>query len=325
MNTPKTLIEVKNYSKYFEIKIGFGKKQTLKALDNVNFTINEGETLSVVGESGCGKSTLGKTLLGLHTETTGSLYYKNELVDNNKRNYLRDKMQMIFQDPFSSLNPRMTIFDIIKEPIVVLKKYKNKNDLEKQVYDLMDLVGIRKEYASRYPHEFSGGQLQRVGIARALSINPEFIVCDEPVSALDVSIKAQIINLFMDIQEKKHITYLFITHDLLSARYVSTRIMIMYLGQIMEIGDANEIINNPLHPYSKVLLSSIYVPDIDEKTKTNRIKAIGEIPSPLNAPIGCPYFNRCPFAKDICKNEKPILKDVYFNNNLNRKVACHIC
>lgn len=315
------IIEVKNYSKFFPVKTGFMKTKELKALNDVSFTIEEEETLGVIGESGCGKSTLGKTILGINEATSGELYYRGQIVTKESRKDIRNKFQMIFQDSASSLNPKMTIFDSIKEPIIVLKRYSNKKEIDEKVYNLMDLVGLRKEYSSRYPYEFSGGQLQRVNIARALAAEPEFIVCDEPVSALDVSIKAQIINLFLDIQKLYHESYLFITHDILSARYICNRILIMYLGRVMEIGKTNDIINQPIHPYTKALLSAVYPPDYELKGSKTRIQLEGEIPSPLNTPAGCPYHTRCPYAKDVCKNEIPELKDL----GNGRKVACHLC
>ena len=308
-NTP--LIEVKNLKEHFPIQVSGLKTKPLKAVDGVSFTIKRGETLGLVGESGCGKTTVGRTILHLYKPTDGEIIYDGKPIKTAADiKEFRKKATMVFQDPYSSLNPRMTVADIIGEPLDVHKMYKTKEERQARILELMDYVGLNSEHAARYAHEFSGGQRQRIGIARALAVNPEFIVCDEPVSALDVSIQAQVINMFQELQEKLGLTYLFIAHDLLVVRHISDRIAVMYLGKMVELADANEIYDHPLHPYSKSLLSSVPVPDPNIARANKRIILEGDIPSPLNAPSGCPFRTRCRYATDICAQSMPEFKEV---------------
>lgn len=305
----EVLIEAEHIKMYFKQGGNIFNKQTVKAVDDVSLVIHKGETLGLVGESGCGKSTLGKCIIRLLEATDGKIKFKGEEITKKNENKFATDLQMIFQDPLSALNPRMTIFDIIAEPMIVQKTC-NAEERKKRVYELMDFVGLRREMAQRYPHEFSGGQCQRIGIARAMALNPSFIVCDEPVSALDVSIKAQIINMFADIQKKTDVSYLFITHDLLTARYISHRTAVMYLGKIVEIASTDELYDNPAHPYTKALLSAISPPDLDALKEKKRIALEGEIPSPLNTPSGCPFRTRCRYATEKCAGEMPPLKEI---------------
>ena len=314
------LIQVNNLKQYFKINVGAFKSKPLKAVDDVSFAINKGETLGLVGESGCGKTTVGRTLLHLYKPTAGEIYYDGKLIKTkNDIKELHKKTAMVFQDPYSSLNPRMTVSDIIAEPLDVHKLYKTKAERRERVLELMDCVGLNSEHASRYAHEFSGGQRQRIGIARALAVNPNFIVCDEPVSALDVSIQAQIINMFAELQDKIGLTYLFIAHDLLVVRHISDRIAVMYLGKMVELADANEIYDHPLHPYSKALISAVPIPDPNIARANQRIALGGDIPSPLNAPSGCPFRTRCPYATAECAESMPEFKEV----SKGHFVACH--
>ena len=308
-NTP--LIEVKNLKEHFPIQVSGLKTKPLKAVDGVSFTINRGETLGLVGESGCGKTTVGRTLLHLYKPTDGEIWYDGKQIKTAADiKEFRKKATMVFQDPYSSLNPRMTVADIIGEPLDVHKLYKTKEERQARILELMSYVGLNSEHAARYAHEFSGGQRQRIGIARALAVNPDFIVCDEPVSALDVSIQAQVINMFQELQEKLGLTYLFIAHDLLVVRHISDRIAVMYLGKMVELAESNEIYDHPLHPYSKSLLSSVPVPDPKIARANQRIVLEGDIPSPLNAPSGCPFRTRCRYATDICAQSMPEFKEV---------------
>jgi len=314
------LIEVKDLKQYFNINMGMFRTKPLKAVDGVSFHINKGETLGLVGESGCGKTTVGRTLLHLYKPTAGEIYYKGKLLKSKEDiNEFRKKATMVFQDPYSSLNPRMTVADIIGEPLDVQKLTSSAKEREERILELMGHVGLNSEHAARYAHEFSGGQRQRIGIARALAVNPDFIVCDEPVSALDVSIQAQVINMFAELQEKLGLTYLFIAHDLLVIRHVSDRIAVMYLGKMVELADADEIYNRPLHPYSKSLLSAVPVPDPKIARANKRIVLTGDIPSPLNAPSGCPFRTRCPYASEQCAQEMPEFREV----SKGHFVACH--
>ena len=314
------LIEVRDLKQYFNINMGLFKSKPLKAVDGVSFSIQKGETLGLVGESGCGKTTVGRTLLHLYKPTAGEIYYKGkQIVTKHDINEFRKKAAMVFQDPYSSLNPRMTVSDIIGEPLDIHKLYANKQERTEKILELMDHVGLNSEHASRYAHEFSGGQRQRIGIARALAINPDFIVCDEPVSALDVSIQAQVINMFDEMQDKMGLSYLFIAHDLLVVRHISNRIAVMYLGKMVELADANEIYDHPLHPYSKALMSAVPVPDPKIARANQRIALGGDIPSPLNAPSGCPFRTRCPYATEQCAAEMPEFREV----SKGHFVACH--
>lgn len=315
MNTNQKLLEVQNVSKHFKVSDGI-----LKAVNHVNFDIYKGETLGLVGESGCGKSTLGKVLMGIYPATDGRILYhgKKDLEITKKSLFEYSKMaQIIFQDPYSSLDPRMTVGSIIEEGMIIHKMYDKKRRQER-VYELLELVGLNKEHANRFPHEFSGGQRQRIGIARALAIEPEFIVCDEPISALDVSIQSQIINLLHDLQSKLDLTYLFIAHDLNIVKYISDRIAVMYLGNIVELASSDELYENTLHPYSKALLSAVPIPDPDKEAQKQRQILSGDVPSPINTPKGCPFAGRCPKATDICRQEKPALE-----MKQGHLVACH--
>ena len=314
------LIEVKDLKEYFNINTGLFKSKPLKAVDGVSFSIRKGETLGLVGESGCGKTTVGRTLLHLYKPTGGEIYYNGERIESKESiREFRKKAAMVFQDPYSSLNPRMTVADIIGEPLDVHKLCANKKERGERILELMDHVGLNSEHASRYAHEFSGGQRQRIGIARALAVNPDFIVCDEPVSALDVSIQAQVINMFDELQDRLGLTYLFIAHDLLVVRHISDRIAVMYLGRMVELADAAEIYDHPLHPYSKSLMSAVPVPDPKVARANKRIMLTGDIPSPLNAPSGCPFRTRCPYAKEQCAESMPEFKEV----SKGHFVACH--
>lgn len=318
------LLQVEHLKQYFPIKQGF-KTIPLKAVDDISFSIKPGETLGLVGESGCGKTTVGRTLLRLYQPTAGRIVFDGDVlfdsekkIDVNMHPY-RKQMQMVFQDPYSSLNPRMTVEDIIGEPLDVHKLYSNRKERHDKIMELMETVGLNAEHASRYAHEFSGGQRQRIGIARALAVNPKFIVCDEPVSALDVSIQAQVVNMFEDLQEKLGMAYLFIAHDLLVVQHISDRIAVMYLGHMMELADADELMNNPIHPYTQSLLSTVPVPDPETARNSQRIILEGDVPSPLHMPTGCPFRSRCRYATEQCAAEMPQFKD-HGNGHF---VACH--
>ena len=296
------------------------RTRALKAVDDVSFDIMKGETLGLVGESGCGKTTVGRTLLHLYKPTSGEIIYDGKPIKTKADvNEFRKKATMVFQDPYSSLNPRMTVSDIIAEPLDIHKMYNTKEERRERVLELMARVGLNSEHASRYAHEFSGGQRQRIGIARSLAINPDFIVCDEPVSALDVSIQAQVINMFGELQEQLGLTYLFIAHDLLVVRHISNRIAVMYLGKMVELTDADTIYNRPLHPYSKALMSAVPMPDPNIARANQRIPLTGDIPSPLNAPSGCPFRTRCAHACERCSEETPAFREI----EKGHFVACH--
>ncbi|MBR6568716.1 MAG: ATP-binding cassette domain-containing protein [Clostridia bacterium] len=319
-NNNQNLLEVTGLKKYFNINVGMFKSKPLKAVDDVSFAIKKGETLGLVGESGCGKTTVGRTILNLYKPTAGEIKFDGKVIKSKSDlNEFRKKATMVFQDPYSSLNPRMTVSDIIGEPLDVHKLCANKKEREDRILELMGHVGLNSEHASRYAHEFSGGQRQRIGIARALAVNPEFIVCDEPVSALDVSIQAQVINMFGELQQQLGLTYLFIAHDLLVVRHISDRIAVMYLGRMVELADAAEIYDHPLHPYSKSLLSAVPVPDPKIARANKRIVLNGDIPSPLNAPSGCPFRTRCQYATEKCALSMPEFKEV----SSGHFVACH--
>jgi len=304
----ETLLEVQNLKQYFPVRAGF-KKLILKAVDDVSFTVNKGETLGLVGESGCGKTTVGRTLLHLYEPTAGKVFFDGEEITKKNITQMRKQMQMVFQDPYSSLNPRMTVEDIIGEPLDVHHLYSSRSERREKILELMELVGLNAEHATRYAHEFSGGQRQRIGIARALAVNPKFIVCDEPVSALDVSIQAQVINMFEELQEKLGVAYLFIAHDLLVVRHISNRIAVMYLGKIVEIGDADEVSDNSIHPYTQSLLSAVPIPDPQIARARKRIVLEGDVPSPLKMPTGCAFRTRCQYATEQCAKECPTLTD----------------
>lgn len=334
MAEEKNLVEVSHLKQYFPVSQGF-HKVPLKAVDDVSFTIKPGETLGLVGESGCGKTTVGRSLLRLYEPTAGRIVFDGDVLFDSGEQYdangevirdengkpviknpvkkkmlpYRKKMQMVFQDPYSSLDPRMTVEDIIGEPLDTHHLYKNKKERREKILALMETVGLNAEHAMRYAHEFSGGQRQRIGIARALAVNPQFIVCDEPVSALDVSIQAQVINMFEELQEKLGLAYLFIAHDLLVVHHISDRIAVMYLGHIMEIADADELNDNPIHPYTLSLLSAVPIPDPETARRSHRIVLEGDVPSPLKMPTGCPFRTRCRYATEQCAAQRPILTD----------------
>lgn len=310
------LLEVKNLKKYFKTKKGL-----LHAVDDLSFYINKGETLGLVGESGCGKSTTGRVILRLHEPTSGEILYKGEDIVKyslSEMKNTRRKMQIVFQDPYSSLNPRLSVSEIIAEPLQVNRLYKTQSECENRVKEVMDIVGLEERLISSYPHELDGGRRQRIGIARAITMNPEFIVLDEPVSALDVCIQAQILNLMNKLQEKFGLTYLFISHNLSVVKHVSDRIAVMYLGKIVELADYNTIFKNPLHPYTKALLSAIPIPKVN--IKVDRIILEGDVPSPINPAPGCRFYGRCSYRKEICKNQMTDLRDV----GNEHYVACHI-
>lgn len=315
------LLEVKDLKKYFPVTKGLLRKTVgyVKAVDGISFQIKRRETLGLVGESGCGKSTLGRSILRLIEPTGGQVYMDGiDILSLGKSGMRkeREKMQIIFQDPFASLNPRMTVGDIVGEPLKVHKKGSSK-EIEERVFSLLNMVGLKEEAIGRYPHQFSGGQRQRLGIARALALDPELVVCDEPVSALDVSVRSQVLNLMNDLKEKMGLTFLFISHDLSVVKHISDRVAVMYLGQLVEIAEKNDIYDMPLHPYTIALMSAIPIPDPD--THRKRIILQGDVPSPVNPPRGCHFNPRCPYATDICRNIKPELK-CYENGH---SVACH--
>ena len=315
-----TLVEVKHLKEYFNITTGMFTSKPLKAVDDVSFAIRRGETLGLVGESGCGKTTVGRTLLHLYKPTDGEIWFDGKKIETKKDilDYRR-RSAMVFQDPYSSLNPRMTVADIIGEPLDVHKMYSSQKERQERILELMARVGLNSEHANRYAHEFSGGQRQRIGIARALAVNPQFVVCDEPVSALDVSIQAQVINMFDELQDQMGLTYLFIAHDLLVVRHISDRIAVMYLGKMVELADAKEIYDHPLHPYTKSLMSAVPLPDPKKARENKRIVLSGDIPSPLNAPSGCPFRTRCPHATEACAASMPEFREVAAGHF----VACH--
>ncbi|MCY6370562.1 ABC transporter ATP-binding protein [Clostridium ganghwense] len=311
-------IQVKNLKKYFKV----GNNAILKAVDGVSFNIKRGETLGLVGESGCGKTTCGRTVLGLYGATEGEVLLEgtdiHKLKGKEKKEFTKHA-QIIFQDPYASLNPRMTVGDIIAEGIDIHGLYTGQERTER-IYNLLELVGLNKEHASRFPHEFSGGQRQRIGIARALAVEPKFIVCDEPISALDVSIQAQVVNLLIELQNKFGLTYLFIAHDLSMVKHISDRVGVMYLGTMVELAASGELYDNPLHPYTKALLSAIPVPDPDVENSRNRIMLEGEVPSPINPKPGCRFVARCKYAKPICSEQRPKFKEI----EKEHFVACHL-
>ena len=308
-------LEVNHLKKYFKTPGGM-----LHAVDDVTFQIDKGETLGVVGESGCGKSTLGRTVLGLLEATEGEILFEGEnitSVSRHRHKELRKEMQIIFQDPFSSLDPRKSVEEIIAEPLKVFHVYSNKKEMRARVHELMDIVGLANRFSSSYPHELDGGRRQRIGVARALALNPKFIVCDEPVSALDVSIQAQVLNLLQDLQKEFGIAYMFITHDLSVVKHISNEIMVMYLGQTVEVSETDGLFAAPLHPYTKGLLSAIPIPEIGARKE--RILLQGELSSPIDPKPGCRFASRCPHATERCRTENPVLEEVLPGH----RVACH--
>ena len=310
----ETIIEAKNLSKFFDTPKG-----KLHAVDNVSFAIEKGTTLGIVGESGCGKSTLGRTLAHLHQATSGNVFFKGEdvtHVDKKKLKELNEKIQFIFQDPYSSLNPRFSVYQTLSEPLILSGRYK-KSQIEEETLKLMELVGLAPRFASSYPHEMDGGRRQRIVIARAIALGPEFVICDEPVSALDVSVQAQILNLLMELQARKQLTYMFITHDLSVVRYISNRICVMYMGQVVEEAEAEELFEQTVHPYSRALLNAIPLPDVHINKKPTILK--GEVSSPIEPGIGCRFAPRCPYATDECRNEPQLLRQISDGHS----VACN--
>ena len=319
MNENKPLLEVKHLKQYFPVTTGFLKTSPLKAVDDVSFSLKKGETLGLVGESGCGKTTVGRSLLQLYKPTAGEVWFDGRLLDKAYLPEFRRRAQMVFQDPYSSLNPRMTVGDIVAEPLDVHKLYKNKKERAERVQELLRVVGISGEQSTRYAHEFSGGQRQRIGIARALASNPEFIVCDEPVSALDVSIQAQVINMLEDLQAQMGLSYLFIAHDLSVVKHISHNIAVMYLGKIVEMAEANELHHHAQHPYTESLLSAVPMPDPKRARESKRIVLQGDVPSPLRLPSGCSFCTRCRYATEKCKQCAPEMREVAPGHF----VACH--
>lgn len=319
MEKNEILLEVKNLKKYYPVRTGFVKKTELKAVDDVSFFIRKGETLGIVGESGCGKTTLGRSILRLEEPTSGDILYEGNSIIGKKMKDYRTKMQIVFQDPYASLDPRKTVSDLIGEAMDLQNLCSSKAERKERILELMKLVGLNTQFYNRFPHEFSGGQRQRIGIARALAVNPGFIVCDEPVSALDVSIQAQIINMLEELQETRKLTYLFIAHDLAIVKHISDRIGVMYLGHLVELTDGEELYRTPLHPYTEMLLSAIPIADPDLSAARKRIRLDGEIPSPLNPPSGCPFRTRCPRADEKCAECMPQLTEAVPGHY----VACH--
>ncbi|AZS15634.1 ABC transporter ATP-binding protein [Paenibacillus lutimineralis] len=313
------LLQINQLSKHFYL----GRGQTLKAVNNISFSVDRGETLGMVGESGCGKSTAGRTILRLYEPTAGEAWYGGTNIYRLKPGQLkafRREMQMIFQDPYASLNPRMTVMDIVGEALDIHHLADNRSARRKRVEELLHLVGLNPDHSTRYPHEFSGGQRQRIGIARALAVDPKFIICDEPISALDVSIQAQVVNLLKDLQKRLGLTYLFIAHDLSMVKHISDRVAVMYLGQIVELADSGTLYTEPLHPYTRALMSAIPVPDPDIEADKERIVLSGELPSPLNPPSGCSFRTRCPYATSICAEHEPEFREA----KPGHQVACHL-
>lgn len=320
-----TLVTVNNLQKYFPIKKGLIIQRTMgqvKAVDGLNFTIAQGETLGLVGESGCGKSTTGRTMLGLYEPTAGEVTIGDVRVTDKRpseQTKLRRKAQMIFQDPYASLNPRWTVNSIVGEPLRVHGLIENSKERSEKVAELLKVVGLSGRYLNRFPHEFSGGQRQRIGIARALASEPDFVVCDEPISALDVSIQAQVVNLLEELQERMGLTYLFIAHDLSMVRHICDRVGVMYLGKMAELAESDELYENPLHPYTQALLSAVPIPDPRAARARQRIVLEGDVPSPLNPPSGCRFHTRCPIAQPHCAEREPEWREV----GEGHWVACH--
>ncbi len=313
------LIEIQHLKQYFPVSDGLFSRKYVKAVDDVSFYIKKGETLGLVGESGCGKTTTGRSILRLYEPTDGKIFYDGVDITHVDMLPYRRKMQIVFQDPYASLNPRMTVADIVGEPIDIHKLAHSKKERSERIMEMLERVGLNSEHANRYPHEFSGGQRQRIGIARALAVDPEFIVCDEPVSALDVSIQAQIVNMFEELQEEMGLTYLFIAHDLSVVKHISDRIGVMYLGKLVELADSYELTFHSVHPYTKSLISAIPVPDPKTSREQKRIILEGDVPSPLNPPTGCRFRTRCPYADELCAADEPEFKEV----SNGHFAACH--
>lgn len=321
MDNQQPIVSIDHLKTYFQVGKGLGKKRVIKAVDDISLDIYRGETFGLVGESGSGKSTLGRTIVKILEPTAGKVLVKGKDIANLSGSELkrfRKSTQLIFQDPYASLNPRMTVGEIIREPLAIHHVYPTRKEQDEIVAELLQIVGLKPDHIRRYPHEFSGGQRQRIAIARTLALNPEFIVCDEPISALDVSIQAQIINLLKWIQKESGITYLFIAHDLSMVRRVSDRIGVMYLGHMVEMGDSKDVYEDPMHPYTQALLSAVPIPDPAAGKTKKRMMLDGELPSPIDPPTGCPFRTRCPYASKLCAEERPQLKDVN-----GRLVACH--
>ncbi|MBR1986154.1 MAG: ATP-binding cassette domain-containing protein [Mogibacterium sp.] len=321
------LLEIKDLKKYFTVKkSGFNKNQMVKAVDGVSMDIFKGETLGLVGESGCGKTTLGRTIIRLYEPTSGSIIYDGKPIYDSEQKIAekmlpyRRKMQIIFQDPSASLDPRMTVGEIVGEALDIHKLYTGKGEREARINQLLEEVGLNTEHSNRFPHEFSGGQQQRIGIARALAVEPEFIVCDEPISALDVSIQSQVVNMLEDLQAELGLTYLFIAHDISVVRHISNRIGVMYLGNLVELAESYELYRNPIHPYTKTLMSAVPIPDPVVTRARERMILEGDIPSPINPPSGCKFHTRCPYASERCKQEVPVFKD----HGGGHYAACHL-
>lgn len=319
-----TLLRVEDLKIYYPVAgSGFGKKEFVKAVDGVTFEVKKGEVFGIVGESGCGKSTLGRGVCKLENLTSGHVYLDGEdITEYNDRRMrsIRKKVQMVFQDPYASLNPRMSVFDIIAEPLLVHHLYQDKADLEKKVLDLLHRVGLDDYHANRYPHEFSGGQRQRIGIARALAVEPSLIIADEPVSALDVSIQAQVLNLLNELKHDLDLTYIFVAHDLSVVEYISDRVGVMYLGNFVEVGEKEKIYSNPMHPYTQALLSAVPVPDPKLSRTRKRIILEGDVPSPMNPPSGCRFHTRCPYATEKCSQVAPVFRE----HEPGHWAACHL-
>ncbi len=321
------LLEIKDLKKYFTVKkSGFNKKQMVQAVDGVSMDIFKGETLGLVGESGCGKTTLGRTIIRLYEPTSGKIIYDRKTIFDSEQNIAenmlpyRRKMQIIFQDPSASLDPRMTVGEIVGEALDIHKLYTGKGERTARINELLEKVGLNTEHSNRFPHEFSGGQQQRIGIARALAVEPEFIVCDEPISALDVSIQSQVVNMLEDLQEQLGLTYLFIAHDISVVRHISNRIGVMYLGNLVELAESYELYRNPIHPYTKTLMSAVPIPDPVVTRSRERVILEGDIPSPINPPSGCKFHTRCPYATERCSQEVPVFRD----HGGGHYAACHL-
>ncbi|MDF2578028.1 MAG: peptide transporter ATP-binding protein [Chlamydiales bacterium] len=314
----RTLVSIQNLSKHF-----YSPKHILRAVNNFSLDIFAGETIGLVGESGCGKSTAGRAIIRLYEPSSGKVFFEGRDIcklSSKEMKAMRKEIQIIFQDPYASLNPRMTVEDIIGESLDIHNLATSRNARRDKVQELLSLVGLKPEHMTRYPHEFSGGQRQRMSIARALAVKPKFIVCDEPTSALDVSVQSQIVNLLQTLQREKGLTYLFISHNLPIVKYIADRVAVMYLGNMVELAESDELYRNPLHPYTQSLLSAIPVPDPEQERKRTRIVLTGELPSPMNPPKGCPFHTRCPFAKKVCQNVMPAWKEI----KPNHFTACHL-